>query len=280
MSGEVSPLQDPQTERVPLTTRLRRQLARLRTVALVVAAAGLAVVVYRWAEPIPTPLTSAQVHSIALEAMASATPGPAFSAEVYRAILPSLVLIQTRGGAHGEDQGLGSGVIIDLSGDILTAFHVVDGASSIQLTFADGTQASASVASSSPDIDIAVLTPDGYPQVIVPATLGSLNSVRVGDEAYAVGNPFGLPESMSAGVISGFNRSVNSEDGKRRLTGLIQFDAAVNPGNSGGPLLNRRGQVIGIVTGLANPADERFFVGVGLAVPIPAAAAAAGAPPY
>ncbi len=85
---------------------------------------------------------------------------------------------------------------------------------------------------------------------------------------------------MTAGVISGFDRSMTVTDSGKHLSGLIQFDAAVNPGNSGGPLLNRSGQVIGIVTGLANPTDQRTFIGIGLAVPIPAAAAAAGAPPY
>jgi S1-C subfamily serine protease len=104
--------------------------------------------------------------------------------------------------------------------------------------------------------------------------------MQVGDETYAVGNPLGLAASMSAGVISGFNRSLPLDDGDERLEGLIQFDAAVNPGNSGGPLLNRNGQVIGIVTALANPSEQNFFIGIGFAVPIDEAVAAAGAPPY
>ena len=95
---------------------------------------------------------------------------------------------------------------------------------------------------------------------------------------FVVGHPFGLNRSVSAGVVSGLERSVRLDDGGE-LDGLIQFDAAVNPGNSGGPLLNEAGQVIGIVTGLANPADQSFFVGIGFAVPIQAAGGAANAPP-
>ena len=104
--------------------------------------------------------------------------------------------------------------------------------------------------------------------------------MRVGDDVYAVGNPFGLYGSISAGVISGFDRSFKVPNSERRLEGLIQVDAAVNPGNSGGPLLNRYGEVVAIVTGIVNPIDQGFFVGVGFAVPITVAGQAAGAPPY
>jgi len=102
----------------------------------------------------------------------------------------------------------------------------------------------------------------------------------VGDEAYVVGHPFGLYDSMSAGVISGFDRTFQPNTSKIELKGLIQIDAAVNPGNSGGPLLNRYGHVVGIVTGLVNPTKENFFIGIAFAVPITTAAGGAGAPPY
>jgi S1-C subfamily serine protease len=255
-----------------------------RSIALLqlLLAAIIAVLVFRWIEPPTQPVTPGQLATDVAQAMASATPRPAFSEQVYQVILPSLVMIQTQiqDAPKGETEALGTGVVVNDAGDILTALHVVDGASSIHVTFADGTEATAAITASTPEIDIAVLHPSQPPQVIVPALLGSLNSVRVGDEAYAVGNPFGLTASMTAGVISGFGRSITVTDNSQHMTGLIQFDAAVNPGNSGGPLLNRYGQVIGIVTGLANPTDQRFFVGVGLAVPISAAASAAGAPPY
>src|SRR5439155_18934200 len=153
-------------------------------------------------------------------------------------------------------------------------------ATDIQLTFADGTQSSAQVTTTQPEHDIAVLHADNPPAKIVPATLGNPNAERVGDEAFVVGNPFGLYSSMSAGVISGFGRSFQPVDSNIKLQDLIQIDAAVNPGNSGGPLLNRYGEVIGIVTGLVNPTDQNFFVGVGFAVPINATGGATGVPPW
>jgi S1-C subfamily serine protease len=111
----------------------------------------------------------------------------------------------------------------------------------------------------------------------VPAVLGG--GVRIGDDTYSVGNPLGLADSITAGVVSGLNRSIGREDGGGELKGLIQFDAAVNPGSSGGPLLNRQGQVVGIVTALANPTGQRFFVGIGFAVPITSAGGGARIPP-
>ena len=109
----------------------------------------------------------------------------------------------------------------------------------------------------------------------MPAVLGG--GVRVGDDVYAVGHPLGLVDSLTAGVVSGLNRTIPVPGGGS-LSGLIQFDAAVNPGNSGGPLLNRAGQVVGIVTALANPSDQSFFIGIGFAVTIATAGGAAGAP--
>jgi S1-C subfamily serine protease len=215
-------------------------------------------------------------------AMASATPPPAFSERVYQIIQPSLVLIQTKlqDTAGKAESGLGSGVIIDERGDIMTSLHVVADAGEIKVTFADGSEASAQVAIRQPENDIAVLRPDKLPAQVVPAVLGGLGNMRVGDEVYAVGNPFGLYSSLSAGVISGFGRTFNPASGAtQELHGLIQIDAAVNPGNSGGPLLNRDGQVIGIVTGLVNPTDQNFFIGIGFAVPIQSALSAFGGTP-
>jgi S1-C subfamily serine protease len=116
--------------------------------------------------------------------------------------------------------------------------------------------------------------------MIIPAVMGNPNAVRIGDEAYAVGNPFGLYGSISAGVVSGLGRTFKAEGSEHRIEDLIQIDTAVNPGNSGGPLLNRYGQVIGIVVGILNPTESEFFVGIGFAVPITIAAGGAGAPPF
>lgn len=224
-------------------------------------------------------MTTGQVNDVVAQALASATPLPAYSAQVYRAIQPSLVLIET-GTEAGGDHGLGTGVIIDNVGDILTSLHVVDRASRIKITFADGTQSFAEIIDTQPESDIAVVQALDPPLSLVPATLGNPGALRVGDEAFVVGNPFGLYSSMSTGVISGFNRTFTPTNTETELRGLIQIDAAVNPGNSGGPLLNRSGHVVGIVTGIVNPTDESFFIGIGFAVPINTAMGGMGSPPY
>jgi len=244
-------------------------------------AAFAAIMLYNLFFPPPAPLTTNDVNKVVAQAMASATPAPAFSEQVYQVIQPSLVLIQSQGkGADGkEEDSLGSGVIVDSNGDILTSLHVVANSSKIVLTFADGSQSTAQITTQQPNIDIAVLTPDQLPATLVPATLGNPNSMRVGDEAYAVGNPFGLYSSMTTGVISGFNRSFQPPGSDQEIQGLIQIDAAVNPGNSGGPLLNRYGQVIGIVEGIVNPTGQDVFIGIGFAVPITTAGGALGSPP-
>jgi S1-C subfamily serine protease len=213
--------------------------------------------------------------------MASATVPPAYSNVVYRIIQPSLVLIETENAAATNDDdksGVGSGVVVSDKGDILTSLHVVTEATKITLTFADGMETEARIVAQQPENDIAVLRPLKAPTLLVPATLGG--GAQVGDEVYAVGNPLGLYSSMSAGVISALNRTFQPEGQEVKLKGLIQIDAAVNPGNSGGPLLNRNGQVIGIVTALVNPTGQDVFIGIGFAVPIATAGGAAGMPPY
>jgi S1-C subfamily serine protease len=262
--------------------RLGRRLRSALPFALGVLAALAALLLYNALVPGPHQLTAQEVNDAVAQALASATPEPAFSSRVFQVIRPSLVLIQTENhDAQGKDgYGLGSGTIIDDSGSILTSLHVVAGASVIQVTFADGTQSGAQVAVSQPENDIAVLVPSQPPAQIVPAVLGNPGAMRVGDEAYAVGNPFGLYGSMSAGIISGFDRTFQPPDSDQKLLGLIQIDAAVNPGNSGGPLLNRYGQVIGVIVGIANPTEQDVFIGIGFAVPINVAGGAAGLPPY
>jgi S1-C subfamily serine protease len=231
-----------------------------------------------------TQLTQDDLNNAVASVLASATPRPAEASLVYQVIQPSLVLIQTDrdNNESGEiDHSLGSGVIINDNGDILTSLHVVEGARAIRLTFADGTQAEGAILASEPDIDIALLGASVLPQLFVPATMGNPGSLQVGDDAYVVGNPFGLYSSMSAGVISGFNRTFQPPNLNHPIEGLIQVDAAINPGNSGGPLLNRSGHVVGIVTGIVNPTQESFFIGIGFAVPINVAAGGGGGmPPY
>jgi S1-C subfamily serine protease len=275
----------PPSPEPPPRSRWTERLDKLRTLvgrsALFgggVLAALAAILIYRILFPRPHVLTPNEVSTQVAQAMASATPQPSYSDLVYQIIQPSIVLIQSKN--DSGEESLGSGVIISDQGLILTALHVVDGATEIQVTYADGTQSTAQITTAQTDDDIAVLQPDQLPSKVVPAVLGNPNAMRVGDEAYAVGNPFGLYSSMSAGVISGFGRSFQPENTDRTLRGLIQIDAAVNPGNSGGPLLNRAGQVIGIITGIANPTKEDVFIGIGFAVPITTAASAFGSPVY
>jgi S1-C subfamily serine protease len=264
--------------------RLHRFLSGVRRTAPFVAGvvvAFVALLLYNILFPGPHQLTTTDVSTTIARTMASATPRPAFSEQVYQIIQPSLVLIEAQSPSQSNKNGeeLGTGVIIDDSGDILTALHVVTGADKIKVTFADGTQSAAQVTSSQANDDIAVLQAAQPPAKIVPATLGNPNAMRIGDEAYVVGNPFGLYGSMSAGVISGFNRSFQPTDGNQTLNGLIQIDAAVNPGNSGGPLLDRNGFVIGIIDGIVNPTGQNVFIGIGFAVPINTAGGGLGSPP-
>ena len=264
---------------------VRRLGARVRKNAPFVsgiAAALIGVWLYGVLNPGPAGLTRTDVRDTVGQVLASQTPGPAISELVYAAIQPSLVLIQTTSDAADRSgrEGVGSGVLVNQQGDILTSLHVVANATEIQLTFADGSTSGASIVTQQPDHDIAVLRATSLSPNAAPATLGNPNSVRVGDEAYVVGNPFGLYSSMSAGVVSGLGRTFQLPNSTTTIHDLIQVDAAVNPGNSGGALLNRGGQVIGIVTGLVNPTTQNVFIGIGLAVPIDVAGGAAGLPPY
>jgi S1-C subfamily serine protease len=170
-------------------------------------------------------------------------------------------------------------VIVD-KGIILTNLHVVLGAEKIKVRFFDGMEAEATVIGARPEHDLAVLQAKSIPDDLVAATLRSTADLQVGDQVVAVGFPFGIGPSASAGVVSGLKREYHSPEGKRILTNLIQFDAAANPGNSGGPLVTADGEVVGIVTGILNPTSQRVFIGIGFAVPIENAAAAVGLSPF
>jgi S1-C subfamily serine protease len=178
------------------------------------------------------------------------------------------------------ERGVGTGVVIVDKGIILTNLHVVAGAESIQVTFFDGLESPATVTGVQPENDLAVLQAQKLPDDLIPATMRSTADLQPGDQVAAVGFPFGIGPSVSAGVVSGLNRSFRSPEGKQELGNLIQFDAAANPGNSGGPLVNMNGEVLGIVTAILNPTQQRTFIGIGFAVPIENAASAAGSPPF
>ena len=261
----------------------RRGIVRRAAPFVVGAAVMLGLVLgYGAMQPAVAPLTGADVRQAIDDALASQTPAPPFAEAIYTAIQPSIVLIDADRDT-GEDTpstGEGTGVVINDAGDVLTALHVVKDADKITLRFADGSKVLGSVTAQDEDTDIAVVTPDQVPGLVVPAVLGNPASLRIGSDAYIVGNPFGLYGSMSTGVVSGLERSFRDPVTDDVMSGLIQVDAAVNPGNSGGPLLDRAGRVVGIVVALLNPTQEHVFIGIGLAVPIDVAGGAAGLPDY
>ncbi len=269
-----------------------------------IAAALVAVTLYGVMVPGAQPLTPQDVTTRISQALASVTPAPALSQHAYQAVQPSLVLVEAQvpvssatpggstapggsstptnspppSGTSTADGSMGSGVVVNASGDILTSLHVVANATSIQVTFADGTKSPATIQATQPQNDIAVLRATKPPASLVPAVLGNPRSMQVGSEAFVLGSPFGLTGSISSGIVSGLNRSFQFPNNGPLLTGLIQVDAAVNPGSSGGPLVNRAGQVVGIVSALINPTNQGVFIGIGLAVPIDVAGGAAGLP--
>jgi S1-C subfamily serine protease len=198
---------------------------------------------------------------------------PPTAATVYGETRAGLVVIEAAR-AHGPSD-FGGGFIVNSNGEIMTALHVVSGANQIKVIFADGTTSTAAVRSADEGDDIAVLASSRLPTVIAPEVLAG--GAGVGDPAFAVGNPVGLVGSLSAGVVSGLGRTFAPKD-RPALKDLIQFDAAVDPGSSGGPLLNSKGQVIGVVDGLVNPSGADSFAGIGFAVPIAAAGGGAGVP--
>jgi S1-C subfamily serine protease len=297
-SPAVPPTPEQRTpEQKPPGSTHRRVFGSPRRVAAVVAVVAVAATIAAFVvtnlrisgrPPLSTSDVNAIVNQKVSTAISQLEAQPPAAVTAYAAIRDGLVVVEANHeGVAGNHEGagrqrsassedLGAGVIINTQGEILTALHVVNGAAQIKLTFYDGTTSTATIQAASAANDIAVLTAAQLPRVIVPAVLGS--GPQVGDQVFAVGNPLGLLASLSAGVVSGLDRSFSLGSG-RTLSGMIQFDAAVNPGSSGGPLLNREGQVIGIVTGLANPAGTDDFAGIGFAVPIATAGRAAGAPP-
>ena len=211
------------------------------------------------------------------------------AADAYELIAPSVVRVAQVGEDNDTDEdperqamerGLGTGVVIVDDGTILTNLHVVWGARKLRVRFFDGHESEAVLVGAQPENDLAVLRALSLPDDLQPATMRSTADLRTGDPVIAVGHPFGIGPSTSAGVVSGLNREFRSPEGEKTLTRLIQFDAAANPGNSGGPLVTLDGHVVGIVTAILNPTDQHTFIGIGFAVPIENAARAAGMPPF
>ncbi|MBY4947294.1 trypsin-like peptidase domain-containing protein [Cupriavidus respiraculi] len=179
-----------------------------------------------------------------------------------------------------EIRHIGSGVVVTESGIIITNHHVVADAARLEISFHDGHTAEAVVLQALPEKDLAILQAKSMPDDLPPATLGSSRELAPGSEVVAVGFPFGIGPSVSAGVVSGLDREFISPDNKEHLDKLIQFDAAANPGNSGGPLVNMNGEVVGIVTAILNPNKSGTFLGIGFAITIESAGGSVGASPF
>ena len=252
--------------------------------------AGTLIATLLWSQPPTGRVITQEDIDAAVRVSLEKEPLPSAAAAAYEAIVGSVVrvtgLIDEKD--DGEDspekrameRSLGTGVVIIENGTILTNLHVVSGARRIMVRFADGSDSEADLVGTQPENDLAVLRARRIPDDLPAATMRSTGDLRPGDHVIAVGHPFGIGPSVSAGVVSGLKREFRSPEGQRALSNLIQFDAAANPGNSGGPLVTTDGQVVGIVTAILNPSEQRTFIGIGFAVPIENAAQAAGMPPF
>jgi S1-C subfamily serine protease len=254
----------PEPARPPSDARGPRRRTALAAALVVIGAVaggalGAEVILSRTPASTPAKTTSSSSTSSVVQAQT-----PTSAAAIYTQAAPGVVTITTEvAGRFGRTgQGTGSGIVLNTNGDILTNAHVIAGANQIQVTFNDGRTVAATVVSSNSSADLAVVKVSAAASSLHPLTLGNSDTVRVGDQVYAIGAPFGLSETMTAGIVSGLNRS-NQASG---LSGLIQTDAPINPGNSGGPLFNAQGQVIGINDSIESPIAGN--VGVGFAIPI------------
>jgi S1-C subfamily serine protease len=276
----------------PRPSRTARRLERLLWAAAGAAVALGAALGALWWRPGQRMLTQNDIDTAVRHSLEK-EPLPSPYAKAYEAIRPSVVRVQASSSDKDIDdddisakdpkaamRSVGSGVVIVDNGTILTNMHVVLGARRIKVTFHDGHQSEAELIGLQPENDLAVLKANSLPDDLEPATMRSTGDLSPGDEVIAVGFPFGIGPSVSGGVVSGLKREFRSPEGQKRLTNLIQFDAAANPGNSGGPLVTMDGEVVGIVTAILNPNEQRTFIGIGFAVPIENAAAAAGMPPF
>jgi S1-C subfamily serine protease len=237
---------------------------------------------YRVMQPVRQDITQEDIDAAVLNTLETQSL-PSRAAKAAESVRQSVVRVR---GYLPDDQGeykesaTGTGVVIIEDGVILTNLHVVNGVERVTVTFFDGLESEASVLGVRPENDLAVIRAKKIPDDLPAATLGTTQRLKPGDEVVAVGFPFGIGPSVSAGVVSGLNREFRSPDGDRVLTKLIQFDAAVNPGSSGGPLVTMDGEVVGIVTAIFSPNEARTFIGIGFAVTIEAAGNAVGLPPF
>jgi S1-C subfamily serine protease len=193
--------------------------------------------------------------------------------EIYRAAAPGVVHVTATGvtsdifGGTQEQQAIGSGFVIDKVGHIVTNYHVVQGAKTVEVSFSNNESMKAKVVGSDPATDIAVLKVNAPSRALKPLTLGDSSAVRVGDQVIAIGNPLGYDRSVTSGIVSAVQRSITAPNQVSTIGHVIQTDAALNHGNSGGPLLNAAGEVIGVNAQIA-PSSANANIGIGFAIPI------------
>ncbi len=256
-----------------------RQVIWLVIAASVIGGGGITVAAYftaKWldAQRTPTPLPStvnSDSEPLPETASSSLEADERNNISVYERVSPGVVNINTTSfvedfffGAYPQ-QGSGSGSIIDTKGHILTNYHVIEGASRLDVTLADNTSYPATVVGADPDNDLAIIRIQAPPERLRVVPLGSSRNLKVGQKVLAIGNPFGLSQTLTSGIISALGRPLRSENG-RTIENVIQTDASINPGNSGGPLLNSAGEMIGINTAIYSPRGGS--VGIGFAVPV------------
>jgi putative serine protease PepD len=253
-----APAAPPASPPSPPPKRFRRGLL-VAVAALTVAggagsgAVAAALVAHAAPAAAATPATTTTVQGTSSSATAES---------VYAQVSPGVVTITS---ATGRGQAIGSGIVLDSKGDILTNAHVIAGATQMQVTLSSGQTVAATLVGSNSSADLAVIRISVPASSLHPVILGNSDGVQVGDTVYAIGSPFGLSGSLTEGIVSNLNQGGSASTGAN-LSGLIQTDAAINPGNSGGPLVNSAGQVIGINNSIESPVNGN--VGVGFAISI------------
>ena len=266
----------------PQWRELYRRNERRLTLAAFILLAALVLIPMVTESPVAPAISQEAIDAAVTRSLAE-QPLPSVATKAYDAVKGAIVRVRASSDALEADEYLqravGTGVVIVDKGTILTNLHVVAGAGRIRVVFADGLESDAKIVGQHPENDLAVLQADTVPDDLAAAVLRPRADLTPGDTVVAVGFPFGIGPSVSAGVVSGLKREYRSASGERILSELIQFDAAVNPGSSGGPLLNASGEVVGIVTAMLDPGGGGF-AGIGFAVPVETASAAAGTPPF
>ena len=226
-----------------------------------------------WAQAPGKPRAAAEAEPRAVTSRGSLAEDEHNNIAVFRAASPSTVHITTVETARElfslnvmqVRRGTGTGFIWDERGHVVTNFHVIQGASGARVTLADHSQWPAELAGAFPDRDLAVLRIGAPREKLKPIVVGTSRDLQVGQKVYAIGNPFGLDQTLTTGIVSALDREIESAN-RRKIRGVIQTDAAINPGNSGGPLLDSAGRLIGVNTAIFSPSGAS--AGIGFAIPV------------